>query len=79
MRKVLLCLFVEIGHGNTRGEDGIVGMFCRQVGSCLGCEVLRNTISQNVKYYLKIKPYIKFGRSDTLVDTLDNFLCDSRR
>ncbi len=70
---------MEIGHGNTSGEDGVVGMFCRQIGSCLGGEVLRNTISRNVKYYVKIKTYIKFGRSDTLIDTLDDFLCDSRR
>ena len=45
MREVLLRLFVEIGHGNTSGEDSIVGMFCRQISSCLGGEVLYNTIN----------------------------------
>lgn len=51
MREVLLRLFVEIGYGNTSGEDSVVGMFCREIGSCLGGEILRNIISCNVKYY----------------------------
>ena len=25
-----LCLFVEIGHGNTSGKDSVAGMLCRQ-------------------------------------------------
>jgi hypothetical protein len=50
MRKILLRLFMEIGHGNTSGEDSVVGMLCRKVGSCLGGEVLRTTISGNAKY-----------------------------
>ena len=51
MRKVLLRLFVEIGYGNTSSEDSVVGMFCRQISSCLGGKVLHNTISRDVKYY----------------------------
>ena len=78
MREVLLRLFVEIGHGNTSGEDSVVGMFCRQIGSCLSGKVLCNTISQ-CEILLMIKTYVKFGRSDTLINTLDDFLCDSRR
>jgi hypothetical protein len=55
MREILLRLFVEIGHGNTSGEDSVVGMFCRQISSCLGGEILRNTIIQNVKYNQRSK------------------------
>jgi hypothetical protein len=49
MRKVLLRLFVEVGHSNTSREDSIIGMLCRQICSCLGGEVLCNFISQNAK------------------------------
>jgi hypothetical protein len=29
MRKVLLCLLVEVGYSNTGRKDGVIRMFCR--------------------------------------------------
>jgi hypothetical protein len=48
-RKVLICLFVEIGYGDARREDGVVGMLGREVRGGLGSEILQNNASNEAR------------------------------
>ena len=72
--ELLLRLLVEVGHSNTSSEDGIVGM-----GDCHVCCSLGRLgkVSEAINGGGESYQVVELDRGNTLVDTRDDFLCDS--
>jgi len=39
--EALFCFFVQIGNGNTGGENCVVWMLGGKIGCCFGCQVIQ--------------------------------------